>query len=230
MDQPDEPSNGAQASRDRMIALLRRYVHDEPVLLAMASVPRERFVPPHLLAHAYDDRALPIGAGQTISQPLMVALMLGAMEVKPSDRVLDVGTGSGYTTALLSRMASNVVTVERVAELMASAERTLRDIGCQNIEAHVTAEGLGWAAGAPYDAIMVSAGAPHVPRVLLDQLAEGGRLVVPIGSLRSQELVRARRTAHGLELQRLGPCAFVPLIGQEAWHAGYDDVGRINVR
>jgi protein-L-isoaspartate(D-aspartate) O-methyltransferase len=213
-------------ARGRMVTLLRRYIHDDRVIDAMASVPREAFVPAHLRARAYDDSALPIGEGQTISQPLMVALSIQAAQVKPEDRVLEVGTGSGYQAAVLSRLAREVVSVERIESLRKHAEAALSGAGFTNVEVHQASDVLGWPARGPYDAIVVAAGAPHVPRALLDQLAPGGRLVIPIGERQGQELVRATNTEHGVELARLGACAFVPLIGEEAWETGREASNR----
>jgi len=204
-------------ARARMIHLLRANIGDPRVVDAMAAVPRERFVPPHLRLRAYDDSALPIAADQTISQPMMVALMLEAAQLCPEDRALEVGTGSGYGAAVLSRLVREVATVERVRVLAVAARVLLRDLGYENVSVFDAGEMLGWPERSPYDAIIVTAGAPHVPRSLLDQLADGGRLVLPVGTLRSQELVRATKTPHGVDLARLGQCAFVPLIGEEAW-------------
>lgn len=206
-----------ERARQRMLSLLRSHIRDERVLAAMAEVPRERFVPPDLAAYAYEDSALPIGYGQTISQPLIVAMMTEAIGPRPEDRVLEVGTGCGYQAAVLSRLVREVVTVERVPALVERARRTLADLGYANVTVHLAGRELGWPEGAPYDAIVVAAGAPHVPRSLLRQLGEGGRMVIPVGPLRAQELVRVRKTEHGIELTRLGPCGFVPLIGEEAW-------------
>jgi protein-L-isoaspartate(D-aspartate) O-methyltransferase len=204
-------------ARERMLALLHKHVRDERVIAAMAAVPRERFVPEHLRSRAYDDSALPIGEGQTISQPLIVALMTEALALRPDDRVLEVGTGSGYQAAVLSGLAREVETVERLPHLLERAREVLASLGCENVRAHLAGEMLGWPERAPYDAIIVAAGAPHVPRVLIDQLNHGGRLVIPVGELRGQELVRAVKTPHGVELTRLGLCGFVPLIGRDAW-------------
>jgi protein-L-isoaspartate(D-aspartate) O-methyltransferase len=210
------------AERERMLALLRRQVHDEGVISAMAAVPRERFVASQYRDHAYDDRALPTTAGQTISQPLIVALMTEAAEPRPDDRVLDVGTGSGYQAAVLCQLVREVISVERVAELQSGAELLLRELGYENVRLFPAGDILGRPQDAPYDVIVVAAGAPHVPRGLLAQLAPGGRLIIPVGDRTQQQLVRARRTPHGISLQRLGPCAFVPLIGTEAWPEAED--------
>jgi protein-L-isoaspartate(D-aspartate) O-methyltransferase len=233
---PDEASshNGASAlaeSRRRMIDLLSRTVRDPRVIEAMAAIPRERFVPPHLVHRAYDDGALPIGDGQTISQPLIVALMVEAMKPTSGDRVLEVGTGSGYAAAVVSRLAREVITVERIPELAERARATLAALRIENVRVFLAGEHLGRKEDAAYDAILISAGAPHVPRTLLDQLAEGGRLIVPIGPRQGQQLVRATKTPHGVTLERLGPCAFVPLIGDDAWREISDGVSRrSNVR
>jgi protein-L-isoaspartate(D-aspartate) O-methyltransferase len=221
--------NGASAlaaSRLRMLDLLRRHVHDDRVINAMAQIPRERFTLEHLHQRAYDDQALPIGEGQTISQPLIVAMMLEALQLQASDRVLEVGAGSGYAAAVISRIARDVIAVERIPQLCARARETIAALNLQNVRIELARDELGYKEGAPYDAILVSAGAPHIPRTLLDQLGDGGRLVVPIGSRHHQELVRATITPHGVELVRLGPCAFVPLIGEEGWDGEGNSVSR----
>jgi protein-L-isoaspartate(D-aspartate) O-methyltransferase len=210
----------AAIEREHMLAALRRQIGDERVIDAMAMVPRVEFVPRELRSRAYDDRALPLAAGQTISQPLIVAIMTEALELRSSDRVLEVGTGSGYQTAVLSRLSADVVTVERVPELRASAETRLRELGYGNVRVYPAGETLGRPEDAPYDAIIVTAGAPRLPRGLVEQLAPGGRLVIPVGDRTGQQLVRARKTTHGVAIERLGPCAFVPLIGDDAWPAG----------
>lgn len=212
-----EAEQQLQFQRARLLDSLRRELRDERVVGAIAAVPREAFVPGELRGQAYDDRALPIGEGQTISQPLMVGLMIQALDPQPNDRALEVGTGSGYAAAVLSKLVRQVVTVERNRLLLEGARARLDELGIKNVGVYVAGEELGRREDAPYDAILVSAGAPHVPRPLLEQLGVGGRLVIPVGSPRSQELVTARNTAHGIELRRHGPCAFVPLIGEEAW-------------
>jgi protein-L-isoaspartate(D-aspartate) O-methyltransferase len=204
-------------ARERMLALLRRHIGDERLLAAFAAVPRERFVPGNLIERAYDDAALPIGREQTISQPLIVALMLGMLELMPADRVLEVGTGSGYQAALLSLMVRQVVTVERDPSLLERAQSLLASLGYGNVLAYLSGDELGRRVDAPFDAIVVSAGAPRVPRELIDQLSREGRMIVPVGPMRAQELVLVRRTAHGVELARRGRCGFVPLIGRGAW-------------
>ena len=224
MTQPTDPARDAYpaapelaAARAAMLALVRRYVRDERVVQAMADVPRERFVPRELWRHAYDDRALGIGEGQTISQPLIVGLMTDALALQGDEVVLEIGTGSGYQAAVLSRLAREVVTVELVPVLRERAASILKELACNNVHVFAAGDVLGLPERAPYDAIIVTAGAPHVPRDLLDQLAERGRMVLPIGDLRQQELVRVTKTEHGTELERLGPCAFVPLLGRGGW-------------
>jgi protein-L-isoaspartate(D-aspartate) O-methyltransferase len=211
-----------QAQRDEMMRLLARHIRDPRVLDAMRAVPREAFVPEPLRRFAYADRALPIGEGQTISQPLIVAMMTEALALGPEDRVLEVGTGSGYQAAILSQLARDVITVERVPSLIEHARGALAQLGRDNVRVFEAGETLGRPEAAPYDAILVAAGAPHVPRALIAQLTQRGRLVVPVGGRREQQLVRARNTPHGVELARLGACAFVPLIGRGAWD---DDKG-----
>lgn len=213
----------ADASRERE-AMVRtqiaaRGIRDEAVLRAMNEVPREAFLPPELEEFAYRDSPLPIACGQTISQPYIVALMTAALELSPGDRVLEVGTGSGYAAAVLSRIAREVHTVERHEELAQLAARRLQDLGYDNVAVHHGDGTLGWAEAAPYDAIVVAAGGPAVPEALLDQLAIGGRLVIPIGEDRDlQTLVRVTRRADGtLEREDLGDVRFVPLIGVQGW-------------
>ena len=198
--------------------LRRRGIRDPRVLAAMSTVAREAFLPAELAELAYDDRPLPIAAGQTISQPYVVALMVEAMRIRPGDRVLEIGTGSGYAAAVLAELAGQVFTVERHAELAASARRALADQGYANVEVLCGDGTLGWAEHAPYQAIVVAAGGPDLPRALLDQLAIGGRLVIPVGPPRLQQLVRVTRvTGDRFEREDLGGVMFVPLIGAQGW-------------
>ncbi len=197
--------------------LAARGLRDHRVLAAMAWVPREWFVPPPLAADAYDDAPLPIGDGQTISQPYVVALMTACLAVRRRDRVLEIGTGSGYQTAVLARLAAMVFTVERLPDLLVEAEDRFRRLGLTNIRTRLGDGAEGWSEHAPFDGILVTAAVPQVPAPLAEQLAPGGRLVVPIGDLASQELVILRRTADGLEERRAGGVRFVPLISRLAF-------------
>jgi protein-L-isoaspartate(D-aspartate) O-methyltransferase len=213
-----EKSATAQRRQEREAMVERqlanRGVSDDRVLRAMREVPREAFLPPELGEFAYEDSALPIGEGQTISQPYIVALMIEALDVRPEHRVLDVGTGSGYAAAVLSRIADRVYTIERHRTLAEQAERTFRALGYDNIQVRVGDGSLGWPEAAPFDAIAVAAASPTVPRALLNQLAPGGRLVIPTGStVRFQRLLRVTRTRRGFEEDDLGEVRFVPLIG-----------------
>ena len=194
-------------------------MHDERVLGAMSQVAREEFVPPDFRVSAYENEPLPIGAGQTISQPLIVAIMTEALGLQGSEKVLEVGTGSGYQAAILSLLAESVISVERLPDLASAAQERLERLGYKNVRVKgADASVLGWPAEAPYQAIIVTAGVPRLPDSLVAQLAEGGRLVVPIGSGLSQDLTRVTSLANGgLRFESLGPCRFVPLIGPEAW-------------
>jgi protein-L-isoaspartate(D-aspartate) O-methyltransferase len=207
--------------RRRMVRNEGRHggVTDPRVLDAMATVPREEFVPGARREDAYDERALPIDDGQTISQPLIVALMTQALDLAPGDRVLEIGTGSGYQAAVLRRLVDHVVTVERIDHLARGATATLERLGVDGVEVHCADGTLGWPDGAPYDAIVVTAGAPHLPGTLLDQLAPGGRLVIPVGPRGDEHLVRVTMTDRGPVRNDLGPVAFVPLIGDEGWQS-----------
>lgn len=213
-------------AKEALLAELAASVRDRRVLEAMARVPRERFVPPELVPHAYDNRPLPIGHGQTISQPLIVALMTEALELRGHEKVLEVGTGSGYQAAILAELAREVVTVERVPELAQRAARVLAELGYQNVRVYLAGETLGWPPEAPYDAIMVTASAPRVPKSLVEQLAEGGRMVIPVGGRELQELVLVEKGPRGVRRRNLGPCGFVPLIGPEAWPPGHGPKGQ----
>jgi len=193
-----------------------RGIGDERVLAAMGTVPRERFVPEHLARRAYADGALPLTEGQTISQPYIVAAMAEAAEISPGDRVLEVGTGSGYGAAVLAACGASVVTIERYPSLVRSARVVLAELA-PTVEVVEGDGSVGWREGAPYDAIVVTAGGPSVPESLVAQLADGGRLVIPIGRRSHQELVRVVRTGDEVVEQRLGAVAFVPLVGDEGW-------------
>ena len=205
---------GARAS---LLAELAHNIVDERVRDAMNRVPREEFVGADAAPVAYQNRPLPIGHGQTISQPLMAALMTQALMLTGDETVLEVGTGSGYQAAVISLLAAHVVSVERVPELAASAAERLGRLGYSNVEVHAVTDELGWPDGAPYDAIIVTAASPDVPRPLLDQLAMTGRLVLPVGSRDIQELVRIVKTPAGAQRHNLGSCRFVPLLGRGAW-------------
>jgi len=204
--------------RDMVEHQLRaRGIKDTLVLQAMGKVPRHVFIPPEYADSAYEDRPLPIGSGQTISQPYMVALMTEAMMLGGEERVLEIGTGSGYQTAVLAEIVPRVVTVERKPELSAGAAEALRALGYVNIEFFVGDGSKGCQARAPYDAILVTAGAPEVPDVLVAQLAQGGRLVIPVGNAFHQTLTRVVITAEGRRTERLEGCIFVPLVGEYGW-------------
>ncbi|MBA7685610.1 Protein-L-isoaspartate O-methyltransferase [subsurface metagenome] len=206
-----------EAARARLIEHLSTEIKDKRVLAAMSRIPRERFVPPEEQHLAYEDIPLPIGLDQTISQPFIVALMTEALELTGSEKVLELGTGSGYQVAILAELARLVVTVERLPSLAEAAKRVLDSLGYANIEVHLTEKALGWQAGAPYNAIIVTAGAPRVPATLLAQLAVGGRLVIPVGSRYVQELYKITKHRKKNTVQNLGGCRFVSLIGEDAW-------------
>ena len=209
------------SNRKELFSNLRRSIRSGPVLSAMERVPREVFVPTGERRLAYLDIPLSIGEGQTISQPYIVALITEALGLQPADRVLEVGGGSGYQAAVLAELVprGRVVTVEVVRRLAERARETLRGLGYENISVEDASDSLGCAWRGPYDAIVVSAAAPSLSPELIAQLAVGGRMVVPVGSLERQELVRVLRTGEGVSLQMLGPCRFVPLIGRGAFPA-----------
>ena len=194
-----------------------RDIADRRVLAAMEEVPRELFVPPDLRRRAYDDAALPIGAGQTISQPYMVARILEELGLDGDERVLDVGTGSGYQAAVLSRLAQEVHTIERIPELAEQARRNLEAAGIDNVEIHVGDGSLGDPEHAPFDGIAVAAAAPGFPKALYEQLRVGGRLVVPVGRRQGQRLEVIVRSPEGPAVIRSVPCRFVPLVGEEGF-------------
>jgi protein-L-isoaspartate(D-aspartate) O-methyltransferase len=188
------------------------------VLAAMNAVPRHLLVPEALKAQAYKDNALPIASGQTISQPFIVAKMTELLELQGDEKVLEIGTGSGYQTAVLAMLARKVFSVERVEGLAREAEVKLRALGFRNFSIRRSDGTEGWQVYAPYDAILVTAGSPGVPEPLVEQLKIGGRLVIPIGSdQKTQMLFRFTKTEQGITKENFGPCAFVPLIGEHAW-------------
>jgi protein-L-isoaspartate(D-aspartate) O-methyltransferase len=207
-------SDSQQRPREEMVRtqIADRGIRDARVLDAMRGVPRHEFVPECLQAHAYEDHPLPIGEGQTISQPYIVAAMLEHLDLQPANRVLEVGTGSGYVTAILSLLCAEVYSVERHAPLAASAAGTLRRLEYRNVTIMAGDGSLGWAAHAPFDAILVSAAAPEVPPALLAQLRDGGRMVLPVGPISSQDLQLVRRVGGQLEVKILEGCRFVPLV------------------
>lgn len=204
-------------ARDNLIAKLNLEISDKRVIEAMRRVPREAFVPQDQYYAAYEDRPLSIGFGQTISQPYIVALMVQALELKGGDKVLELGAGSGYEAAILAELAREVVTVERISELVEGAKRALEKLGYSNVKVHLASRELGWSDEAPYGAIIVSAGAPTIPQILLNQLSFGGRLVIPVGSRWQQDLLKVTKRRKGNKVENLGGCYFVPLIGEGAW-------------
>jgi len=206
--------------RERMVRELveARGVRDRRVLAAMREVPRHLFVREHLWGQAYGDHALPIGEAQTISQPWVVARMTEVLEVDPAHKVLEIGTGSGYQTAILARLARWVYSLERIPELAHQAIRRMRQLGILNVKVQAFDGTVGWSEVAPFERILVAAGAPSVPKPLVDQLAPGGRLVLPEGDRRRQRLVLYEKTPRGnVRRRELEEVAFVPLVGRHAW-------------
>ena len=214
------------SSKKDLFRNLYKAIDSKSVIEAMEGVPRERFVPAESRHMAYSDIALAIGEGQTISQPFMVALMVQALGLRGTERVLEVGTGSGYQAAILSNLIRNgpspsgkVITVERIPSLASRAESLLAELGYDNVEVKVAGPTLGYPGLAPFDAIVVAAAAPRLPESLIGQLAVGGRLVAPVGTRENQQLIQALRTEEGVSIRALGACRFVPLIGNEAFPA-----------
>ena len=208
------------AEREEMIRtqIALRGIRSERVLGAMRAVPREWFLPAGAAGRAYHDGAMPIDCDQTISQPYMVALMTELLALAPADRVLEIGTGSGYQTAMLSQLAGQVFTVEWHLKLMNQAAGRLARLGYKNVTYRCGDGSAGWAEHAPYDAVVVTAGAPAVPKSLMEQLAVGGRLVIPVGPSVGQTLLLCRRTPTGIDETKHVACRFVKLVGQEGWH------------
>ncbi|MGH7674735.1 MAG: protein-L-isoaspartate(D-aspartate) O-methyltransferase [Gemmatimonadales bacterium] len=214
-----EPAPETRPLRRHMIArqVAGRGIRHRRVLAAMARTPREWFLPPQRFGDAYHDGPLPIGNGQTISQPYVVALMTAALDPDRHDRMLEIGTGSGYQTAVLARLVRVVYTIERLPDLLVEAEERFRRLGLTNIETRLGDGAAGWPEQAPFDGIVVTAAAPSVPPPLVEQLAPGGRLVIPIGDRTSQELLLVRRGPAGLEQAHAGAVRFVPLISPLAF-------------
>lgn len=206
--------------RQRMIDHLRSYygIKDERVLAAMNTVPRHRFVPEALRSQAYKDNALPIAGGQTISQPFIVARMTELLGLSGKERVLEIGGGSGYQTAVLSLLAKKVYSIERLSVLATELKDKVVKLGLRNVSVRCDDGTTGWKVYAPFDAMLVAAGGPEIPQPLIDQLEPGGKLVIPVGDDRSsQRLVLVTRSETGFKAEDSGPCAFVPLIGQHGW-------------
>ncbi len=213
------PNHDYRLARERMVQtqLIPRGIRDPRVLTAMKTVRRDLFVEEALVGEAYNDHPLPIGHGQTISQPFIVALMTEALTLKGHEKVLEIGTGSGYQTAILAELADKVYTVERLRALMVKARTLLAELNYHNILFKAFDGTLGWEEYAPYDAVIVTAGAPRIPQPLLDQLMDGGRLVIPIGNKYSQELLKITRRKSTYDQESLGGCRFVDLVGVHGW-------------
>jgi protein-L-isoaspartate(D-aspartate) O-methyltransferase len=203
--------------RDLIETIREHGIDDLEVLRAFDQVPRHPFVPSAVLHRAYEDAPLPIGYAQTASQPSIQALYLQLLQPRRRDRVLEIGTGSGYQTALLAALAGNVYSIERIRELSVQARRVLDQMRITNVALLVGDGTIGWSRYAPYDAILVAAGAPSAPAALLEQLAPGGRMLIPIGDRQEQRLTLFRRTAEGIESEEISRCLFVPLIGRFGW-------------
>jgi len=210
-------TDGASSEHAALLRRLRSARVSERVASAMMLVPRDRFVPEGMRRYAWEDASLPIGNGQTISQPSLVGRMIDLLHTGPKHRVLDVGTGSGYQAAILSLLVAEVVGVERVHELRVAASALLAELGYENVRVFDAGDELGWPELAPYDAIIVGAAAPDVPDLLVRQLKIGGRLVIPIGSRDQQDVVVIERTGTGTRRETHEPVRFVPLIGEGAW-------------
>jgi len=204
-------------ARNRLVNLLARDIRDKRTLAAIAKIPRELFVPLELKHLAYKDEPVPIGFNQTISQPYIVALMTEKLEITGNDKILELGTGSGYQTAILAELAKEVHSTERIPELAEKARLLLTSLGYKNIYIHLAEETLGWQKEAPYAAIITTAAAPEIPQELIDQLSIGGRMIIPVGGRWSQDLLKVIRTPNGTNVENLGGCRFVSLIGKGAW-------------
>jgi protein-L-isoaspartate(D-aspartate) O-methyltransferase len=206
-----------EREREILVKILSLEIKDTRVLRAFSRVPRELFVPLELKPQAYADRPLSIGYGQTISQPYIVAVMTQALELKGHERVLEIGTGSGYQAAILAEIAKNVYSTERIPELAEAARNVLDVLGYANIEIKIAGQDLGWVEKSPFDAIIVTAAAPFVTDKLVDQVAVGGKVIIPVGSRGEQELLKITRGKFSNNTENLGAVRFVPLIGRDAW-------------
>jgi protein-L-isoaspartate(D-aspartate) O-methyltransferase len=206
-------------ARLRMVEdqLISRGIRDSRVIAAMGKVPRHLFVEEALQTQAYSDHPLPIGEKQTISQPYMVALMTEALQLTGKEKILEIGAGSGYQAAILAEIAKQVFSIERILSLAMKARKLIQDLGYSNVEIKFSDGTQGWVEESPFDAIIVTAGAPDVPQPLIDQLAMDGRLVIPVGNSSSQDLIRLTRTEKGISREDLGGCRFVKLIGRYGW-------------
>ena len=206
-------------ARKKMVEtqLIPRGIKDDGVLSAMGKIPRDRFVDEAIVGEAYNDHPLPIGHRQTISQPYIVALMTEALELTGTENTLEIGTGSGYQTAILAELSAKVYTVERIRTMMVNARQTLHELGYNNILFKAFDGTLGWKEYSPYDAIIVTAGAPKIPQPLLEQLAEGGRLLIPVGNKYSQDLIKVTNKKGNYIQENLGGCRFVDLVGIHGW-------------
>jgi len=209
-----------QALRDEMVQsqLVRRDIQDKKVLEVFRKVPRHKFVPEDMQSSAYADYPLPIGANQTISQPYMVALMTQLLDLKPEDKVLEIGTGSGYQTAILAELAKEVYSVERISSLAETAEKVLKELGYKNVKIKVDDGSLGWEEFLPFNAIIVTAASPEIPEALINQLADKGRLVMPVGGGFGQTLVLATKSKGKIQTRNICGCVFVPLIGKYGYN------------
>jgi len=205
--------------RSRMVdeQIAGRGVKDERVLAVMRKIPRHEFLPEAIRGMAYNDSALPLGEGQTMSQPYMVALMTELLGLKGAERVLEIGTGSGYQAAVLAELCQKVYTVERIKTIADKARATLDRLGYKSVAIKIYDGTYGWKEMAPYDAIIVTAGSPDIPAPLVEQLKEGGRLVIPVGDRYGQQLITVVKTVEGMITERSIPCVFVPLIGNHGW-------------
>ena len=209
-----------QIPRENMVKHLREHhkIQDERVLEVMLQIPRHEFVPEAIKFQAYRDNALPIAANQTISQPYIVARMTELLELKPTDKILEIGAGSGYQTVVLAMLAEKIYSIERIEQLAVNAQEMLNRFDIQNVFLKCDDGTNGWEAHSPYDGILAAAGSPSIPKPLLDQLKVGGKLVIPIGEdTNSQTLFRITKTDDGFQTEDFGKCSFVPLIGDHGW-------------